>query len=226
MTKDSSQKDIKLAYFRLAKKYHPDINTGPEARLIFQKLANAYEILGDEDDKRKYDMHNSSAWSGFSSDSQKTNNAYNEEYDSSSSSYDTTRGRTPEEIFKTVLQDISVIKEAAMLYGRDFGEDMKGLGSSLLKGDLKSAGHFISNNKVVLLGITVPLVIATRHPLALMLTGRYIFIWSQVAVKSLIISGQAYQAADWIWSRTVCLARARTDIEREREREQNSRSKQ
>ncbi len=51
--KDASAKDIKSAYRKLAKKYHPDQNPDdPEAKDRFAAVNQAYEIVG-EDDKRK-----------------------------------------------------------------------------------------------------------------------------------------------------------------------------
>jgi curved DNA-binding protein CbpA len=38
MKPDSSEKEIKLAYFQLAKKYHPDVNPDESARVQFEKV--------------------------------------------------------------------------------------------------------------------------------------------------------------------------------------------
>ena len=55
-----SDEEIKNAYRRLAKKYHPDINPGDEAASEKFKLVNeAYQVLGSEVSKKKYDRtHN------------------------------------------------------------------------------------------------------------------------------------------------------------------------
>lgn len=55
-----SDDEIKNAYRRLAKKYHPDINPGDEAASEKFKLVNeAYQVLGSEASKKKYDrIHN------------------------------------------------------------------------------------------------------------------------------------------------------------------------
>src|SRR4051812_42904771 len=48
--------DIKRAYKRLARKYHPDINPGDRmAAQHFRQIAEAYETLSDPDRRRRYD---------------------------------------------------------------------------------------------------------------------------------------------------------------------------
>jgi len=51
----SSGDDIKVAYFRMARKYHPDTNKTREAQLMFALCAEAYEILSDPDKRDVYD---------------------------------------------------------------------------------------------------------------------------------------------------------------------------
>jgi len=56
--RDASQKEIKKAYYQLAKKYHPDSNKNdPNASKKFQEVSEAYEILGDEEKRQQYDVH-------------------------------------------------------------------------------------------------------------------------------------------------------------------------
>lgn len=56
----ATQKEIKKAYYQLAKKYHPDTNPDdPQAKEKFAKLAEAYEVLGDEVKKKQYDTYGS-----------------------------------------------------------------------------------------------------------------------------------------------------------------------
>lgn len=51
--KDATSKDIKKAYYQLAKKYHPDTNKGnKDSQKKFQEVSEAYECLSD-DTKRK-----------------------------------------------------------------------------------------------------------------------------------------------------------------------------
>ncbi|MCT4509795.1 MAG: DnaJ domain-containing protein [Tepidibacter sp.] len=56
INKDASQNEIKKAYRRLAKKYHPDRNPNDKcAGDKFREVAQAYEILSDEKLRKEYD---------------------------------------------------------------------------------------------------------------------------------------------------------------------------
>ena len=54
--KNASQSDIKSAYFKLAKKYHPDVNKDPEAAPKFKEINEAYSCLSDEQKRKNYDQ--------------------------------------------------------------------------------------------------------------------------------------------------------------------------
>lgn len=56
VARTASQDEIKKAYRALAKKLHPDLNPGDASKeAAFQRLGNAYEILGDEEKRRRFD---------------------------------------------------------------------------------------------------------------------------------------------------------------------------
>ena len=56
VSKDASLNDIKLAYRRLARKLHPDLNkTDPQAKEKFIELQEAYEVLSDEQKRQNFD---------------------------------------------------------------------------------------------------------------------------------------------------------------------------
>ena len=63
VSRDASEADIKKAYRKVAKKYHPDINPGnKEAEEKFKEAAEAYEVLSDADKRARYDQFGHSAF--------------------------------------------------------------------------------------------------------------------------------------------------------------------
>jgi curved DNA-binding protein len=55
--KNATEKDIKRAFRRLARKYHPDMNPGdPQSEEHFKEINEAYEVLSDPDKRAKYDQ--------------------------------------------------------------------------------------------------------------------------------------------------------------------------
>jgi DnaJ family protein A protein 3 len=63
--RNASQKDIKTAYYQLAKEYHPDMNKNdPEAAKKFTEIGEAYEVLGDEEKRKTYDTFGHSKYTG------------------------------------------------------------------------------------------------------------------------------------------------------------------
>ncbi len=58
LDKSASQADIKKAYRRLARKYHPDLNPNDkEAQARFQQINEAHEVLSDPEKRKKYDQY-------------------------------------------------------------------------------------------------------------------------------------------------------------------------
>ena len=56
--KGASDKEIKQAYRRLARKYHPDVNPGDKsAEATFKEINAAYEVLSDKKNRQKYDKY-------------------------------------------------------------------------------------------------------------------------------------------------------------------------
>ena len=56
--KGAEQKDIRQAFRRLARRYHPDLNQDDaDAEARFKEVNEAYEVLSDSDSRRKYDAH-------------------------------------------------------------------------------------------------------------------------------------------------------------------------
>ena len=54
--RQASPSDLKKAYYRLAKKYHPDHNPGDkDAEDKFKEASNAYSVLSDDEQRQRYD---------------------------------------------------------------------------------------------------------------------------------------------------------------------------
>ena len=65
--KNASDEDIKSAYRKLAKKYHPDLNKdNPSAAEKFKEVNEAYEVLGDAQKRSNYDQYGNADGANFS----------------------------------------------------------------------------------------------------------------------------------------------------------------
>ncbi|XP_032303468.1 dnaJ homolog subfamily A member 3, mitochondrial isoform X2 [Coturnix japonica] len=95
--RSASQKEIKKAYYQLAKKYHPDTNKDdPKAKEKFAQLAEAYEVLSDEVKRKQYDAYGTASF-----DAGATGAGAGRQYWSSGPSID------PEELFRKIFGEFS-----------------------------------------------------------------------------------------------------------------------
>ncbi|MSW15577.1 MAG: DnaJ domain-containing protein, partial [Actinobacteria bacterium] len=54
--RDASFDEIKKAYRKLAREYHPDVNPDPLTAEKFKEISTAYEVLSDPDKRQRYDL--------------------------------------------------------------------------------------------------------------------------------------------------------------------------
>ncbi|XP_016306796.1 dnaJ homolog subfamily A member 3, mitochondrial-like isoform X2 [Sinocyclocheilus anshuiensis] len=92
----ATQKEIKKAYYQMAKKYHPDTNKDdPQAKEKFAQLAEAYEVLSDEVKRNQYDTSGSAGFDAGQA------GAGHQQYWGGGSSID------PEELFRKIFGEFS-----------------------------------------------------------------------------------------------------------------------
>ncbi|MGA0201150.1 MAG: DnaJ domain-containing protein, partial [Prochlorotrichaceae cyanobacterium] len=62
--RDADKEDIKRAYRRLARKYHPDVNREAGAEETFKEINRAYEVLSEPETRARYDRFGEAGVSG------------------------------------------------------------------------------------------------------------------------------------------------------------------
>ena len=60
--KSASEAEIKSAFRKLAKKYHPDVSKEPDAAEKFKEAQEAYAVLSDEQKRKQYDQYGHAAF--------------------------------------------------------------------------------------------------------------------------------------------------------------------
>ncbi|XP_061830167.1 dnaJ heat shock protein family (Hsp40) member A3a isoform X1 [Nerophis lumbriciformis] len=99
----ATQKEIKKAYYQMAKKYHPDTNKNDQqAKEKFAQLAEAYEVLSDEAKRKQYDVYGSTGFDAGQAGRRQQN------WSGQAGSVN------PEELFRKIFEDFSG--------GRGFGD--------------------------------------------------------------------------------------------------------
>ena len=77
VSSQATEKEIKAAYRKLAKKYHPDvIKDDPEGNKKMYEIQEAYEVLGDEEKRKRYDLGFSEKRESTRQDQEKNNRGY------------------------------------------------------------------------------------------------------------------------------------------------------
>jgi curved DNA-binding protein len=64
INENASADEIKKAYRKLARKYHPDVNKDPSAEEKFKEINAAYEVLSNSEKKQQYDQYGDSMFGG------------------------------------------------------------------------------------------------------------------------------------------------------------------
>ncbi|KAI4482426.1 hypothetical protein M0802_013719 [Mischocyttarus mexicanus] len=124
VSRNSSAKDIKKAYYQLAKKYHPDTNKGdPDSGKKFQEVSEAYEVLSDDAKRKEYDTWGAtSEQMGMGQGSRQNANDFQQQWHFRST-------LDPEELFKKIFGDAG-FKSGMFGDFEDFAESKYGFGAS------------------------------------------------------------------------------------------------
>ncbi|KAG2556149.1 hypothetical protein PVAP13_8NG216700 [Panicum virgatum] len=64
LSRNASKSEIKSAYWKLARSYHPDVNKDPGAEQKFKEISNAYEVLSDDEKRSIYDKYGEAGLKG------------------------------------------------------------------------------------------------------------------------------------------------------------------
>ena len=64
VSKNASDSEIKSAFRKMAKKYHPDVSKEPDAAEKFKECQEAYAVLSDPAKRKQYDQFGHAAFSG------------------------------------------------------------------------------------------------------------------------------------------------------------------
>ncbi|KHJ42656.1 putative chaperone protein DnaJ [Trichuris suis] len=126
--RNASQKDIKKAYYQLAKKYHPDVNKNdPQAAKKFQEVSEAYEILSDENKRQQYDHWEAAGAAGSAAGASAGGGHPGAQWQGFRPSMD------PEELFRRIFGDLNMGKSGSGFSGwnfNDFAESQFGFDSA------------------------------------------------------------------------------------------------
>jgi len=100
--RSATAKEIKKAYYQLAKKYHPDTNKGDkDAQRKFQEVSEAYECLSDDAKRKQYDAFGAGAFSGGQT------GGHSAGMDGFGGAWNFRSTIDPEELFKTIFGEQS-----------------------------------------------------------------------------------------------------------------------
>jgi len=131
---NASSSDIKKAYYKLAKKYHPDVSGDRASREQFIKISAAYEILSDPNRRAHFDA------TGFDANEMPT-------------------GQHAEDLFTQVWQEFGVAE-----YFEEVRQDGATAMHAARHGDYSLMWDFAKNRKLLIASVILPVAAMVRFP--------------------------------------------------------------
>ena len=170
--KSASDAEVKKAYFKQAKKWHPDLNDRPDAKAKFQQINEAYSTLKDPARRREYDTQSQqSGSSGFASNRQ--HDRYQQAYTDHGYQQTYTDYRTQ---WDDAFVDFGV---------KEYFDNMYMRAQNAVKliqtdNDWSEFKNFVNDHKVFFASVIIPLAALLRFPGLLMGALRGVFLLAYV----------------------------------------------
>lgn len=223
VSRTATDKEIKIAYFREAKKYHPDLNpSDPEAKEKFQAIAAAYELLSDAKRRATYDATGSTGQYqsyGGANGQPGGNGGGNQHYYGQQADYGGYSQQHAEDIFRSVQGDVDVIKEALGLLREEWRDEFNVMVDAMQRGDWPQVWEIAKEHRLLISAVVVPTILFLRYPPAVFAVMRMLMAGANVAVAFLVYTGNLQAAAQLIWRQIVTLSVEQKNRVEERRRQ-------
>lgn len=180
--------DIKRAYYREAKRSHPDVNTTQEAAVRFRQAAEAYEVLRDPTRRRLYDLGGFARAAGAAQSSQ-GGGGWDGHAD-------------PREVFRSVWKDFGL--DDIQLYFERISHEGTQAFTAATDGsrDFAPGKRFLNEHKGLIISTVLPLLIILRHPAAAFAVARGGLVLAVAAVR-FMPEPLRYQLLSGLWASAV-----------------------
>jgi DnaJ domain len=211
VSRSATDKEIKLAYYKEAKKCHPDLNPNdPKAAERFKRLAAAYEILSDPSKKRMYDTTGYSQ--GYQAGAGAGAGARQQTYQHGGKQYQYVYedpAQHAQDVFRSVSEDMNVVMEAVRSYSDDLKEEFLYAVQCAQEGAWSEVWRVTKVNKGIVFGVILPLLVLFRYPPLIPWALRLVLGGSQLILLLLIRSGNVGTAVRLLWQQVVRISRER-----------------